>query len=165
MDIRWMIRRDLSEVLAIENASFDYPWGEDELLQKLRMRNCIGMVAKSPDEEVLGFMVYLFKKSDLSLLNFAVAPDVRRSGVGAAMVNKLIDKLSPQRRIKICLTIRETNVAGQLFFRSQGFLATEIIPENYHDTNEDAYAMNYTVNDAPRGERTHQHIRRDIDRD
>ena len=30
--IRWMIRRDMPEVLAIEAESFEFPWLEGELL-------------------------------------------------------------------------------------------------------------------------------------
>ena len=34
--IRWMIRRDMPEVLAIEHASFEFPWCEEEFLRVLR---------------------------------------------------------------------------------------------------------------------------------
>ena len=33
--IRWMIRRDMPEVLAIEHAGFEYPWCEEEFLRVL----------------------------------------------------------------------------------------------------------------------------------
>ena len=52
--IRWMIRRDMPEVLAIEHASFEFPWCEEEFLRVLRQRNCIGMVAEY-GERVVGF--------------------------------------------------------------------------------------------------------------
>jgi ribosomal-protein-alanine N-acetyltransferase len=52
-----MIRRDMPEVLAIEHASFEYPWCEEEFLRVLRQRNCIGMVAEQ-GERIVGFMVY-----------------------------------------------------------------------------------------------------------
>ena len=51
--IRWMIRRDMPEVLAIEHASFEYPWCEEEFLRVLRQRNCIGMVAEH-GERIVG---------------------------------------------------------------------------------------------------------------
>src|SRR3954451_20269262 len=54
--IRWMIRRDMPEVLAIEHAGFEYPWCEEECLRVLRQRNCIGMVAEY-GERVVGFMI------------------------------------------------------------------------------------------------------------
>ena len=33
MHIRWMIRRDMPEVLRIEQASYDYPWCEEDFLR------------------------------------------------------------------------------------------------------------------------------------
>ncbi len=56
--IRWMIRRDMPEVLAIEHASFEFPWCEEEFLRVLRQRNCIGMVAEHARSRVVGFMIY-----------------------------------------------------------------------------------------------------------
>ena len=44
--IRWMIRRDMPEVLGIENSSFEFSWSEDDFIRCLRQRNCIGMVAE-----------------------------------------------------------------------------------------------------------------------
>ena len=44
--IRWMIRRDMSDVLEIENNSFEFPWFEEDFIRCLRQRNCIGMVAE-----------------------------------------------------------------------------------------------------------------------
>ncbi|MEK6238743.1 MAG: ribosomal-protein-alanine N-acetyltransferase RimI, partial [Planctomycetales bacterium] len=50
--IRWMIRRDMPEVLAIENSSFEFPWSEEDFLRSLQQRNCIGMVAEWEDSIV-----------------------------------------------------------------------------------------------------------------
>ncbi|MEM1305855.1 MAG: ribosomal-protein-alanine N-acetyltransferase RimI, partial [Planctomycetota bacterium] len=44
--IRWMIRRDMQEVLGIEQESFEFPWLEEDFIRCLRQRNCIGMVAE-----------------------------------------------------------------------------------------------------------------------
>ena len=44
--IRWMIRRDMPEVLQTEQLSFEYAWNEEDFLRCLRQRNCIGMVAE-----------------------------------------------------------------------------------------------------------------------
>ena len=79
--IRWMIRRDMPEVLAIEHAGFEFPWCEEEFLRVLRQRNCIGMVAEL-GERVVGFMIYELHKSKLNILDFAVHPEFRRQGGG-----------------------------------------------------------------------------------
>lgn len=140
--IRWMIRRDMPEVLAIEESSFEFPWAEADFIRYLRKRNCIGMVAEY-DERVVGFMIYELHKNQLHVLNFSVRPDVRRRNIGKQMVNKLVSKLSQQRRNRILLEIRETNLAAQLFFRKLGFKATSVLRDYYDDTVEDAYVMQY----------------------
>lgn len=145
--IRWMIRRDMPEVLAIEHAAGDFPWCEEEFLRVLRQRNCIGMVAEY-GERVVGFMIYELHKSKLQVLNFAVAPEARRQGVGRQMVAKLVGKLSTHRRTKIVLHVRETAMAAQLFYRVQGFRAGEVVREHYEDTGEDAYVMQYYYDES-----------------
>jgi len=145
--IRWMIRRDMPEVLAIEHASFEYPWCEEEFLRVLRQRNCIGMVAEY-GERVVGFMIYELHKNRLHVLDFATHPEFRRQGVGHQMVAKLVGKLSSHRRTRIALSVRETNLAGQLFFRIEGFRAMEVLCEHYMDTAEDAYVMQYVLDES-----------------
>ena len=145
--IRWMIRRDMPEVLAIEHGSFEFPWCEEEFLRVLRQRNCIGMVAEY-GERVVGFMIYELHKSRLQVLNFAVAPEFRRQGVGHQMVAKLVGKLSSQRRSRIALCVRETNLPAQFFFRVVGFRAVEVVREHFQDSGEDAYAMHYHLDES-----------------
>ena len=79
----------------------------------------------------------------LSLWAIAVASDYRRRGVGSQMVAKLIAKLSSQRRTRIVLEVRETNLAAQLFFRENAFRAVSVLRAYYDDTPEDAYLMQY----------------------
>ncbi len=142
--IRWMIRRDMPEVVAIEQQSFDLPWSEDEFLRVLRQRNCIGMVAEQA-ERVVGFMIYELHKYRLEILNFAVHPAHRHEGIGAQMVEKLKGKLSAHRRTRIVLMARESNLTAQLFYRAVGFRATEVVRDYYEDTAEDGYLFQYAL--------------------
>jgi ribosomal-protein-alanine N-acetyltransferase len=140
--IRWMIRRDMPSVLGIESASFEFPWTEDEFIRCLRQRDCIGMVAEWA-ERVVGFMIYELHRTRIHILSFAVHPDHRRQAIGTAMMEKLASKLSYQRRNRIVLEVRETNLEAQLFFRSLGFRATGVLRNFYEDSTEDAFLMQY----------------------
>ena len=145
--IRWMIRRDMPEVLAIEHAGFEYPWCEEEFLRVLRQRNCIGMVAEH-GERIIGFMIYELHRSNIHVLDFATHAEFRRRGVGRQMVAKLVGKLSNQRRSRISLDVRETNLHAQLFFKVLGFRAMAVVREHYADTGEDAYSMQYHLDES-----------------
>jgi len=140
--IKWMVRRDMPEVLAIEAESFDFPWLKEDFIYHLRKRNIIGMVAKcfDEDEKVVGFMIYMLQKRKIELLNFGVARKWRRLSIGTQMVEMLKKKLSVERRSSILLRVQERNLGAQLFFRSMGFRALSV-ERRYWDTDVDAYLM------------------------
>jgi len=144
MDIRWMIRRDMPEVLAIENACYEHPWSESEFVTALRQRNIIGMVAEV-DDRVAGYMVYELFAGELWVLNIAVDPKMWRNLIGAAMVNKLKGKLSKDRRTKIVADVRESHYKAQLFFKSIGFICTECVQDCYADSEDCAYRFVFNL--------------------
>lgn len=146
--IRWMIRRDMAEVQTIERENFEFPWCERDFIRCLRTRNCVGMVAEF-GERVVGFFIYELHKTRVHVLNFAVDPEFRRLGVGRQMVAKLVAKLGAERRVRITLEVRETNLAAQLFFRSAGFRAVSVLRAYYEDSPEDAYLMQYRFGESP----------------
>lgn len=145
IEIPWMIRRHMDDVLRIEGECFPMPWSEEDFIRCLRQRNAIGMVAKVFDD-VAGYMVYELHRNRLHVLNFAVAPAFMRRGVGTAMVKKLKGKLcaSAERRNRIMLEVRETNLDAQLFWKSQGFRAVMVVKDFYeYAPGEDAYLFRF----------------------
>lgn len=144
VQIRWLIRRDMAEVLEIEQSSFEFAWTEEDFLCCLRQRNCIGMVAEH-NHRIVGFMIYELHRDKLQILNFAVSESYRRRTVGRQMVLRLVDRLSQQRRKEISLEVRERNLPAQQFFKSQEFKAVDVLRGHYDDTSEDAYLMRYSL--------------------
>ena len=142
--VRWMIRRDMAEVLDIEQEAFEFPWSDDDFTRCMRQRNCIGMVAEIADS-IVAFVIYELHRSRLHVINFAVRRSHRRLGIGTQMMDKLVAKLSPERRDRIVLEVRERNLPAQLFFRSLGYRATSVLKDFYQDTTEDAYLMQYVL--------------------
>lgn len=148
--IRWMIRRDIPEVLRIENASFEFAWAEEEFIRVQRQRNCIGMVAEVC-ELIAGYVIYELTRNGLRVLNFAVRPDCRRRSIGSLMVNKLKSKLN-DRRTKIELHLRESNLVAQKFFAANGFKAIGVVRGFYTDwSGEDAYLFRHQHREACTG--------------
>lgn len=148
IQLRWMIRRDMPEVLSIEQEAFEFPWSDEDFTRCLRQRNCIGMVAEVGDS-VVAFMIYELHRTRLHVLNFAVRRSHRRLGIGSQMMGKLFAKLSVERRDRILLEVRERNLPAQVFFRSLGYRAISVLKDFYEDSTEDAYLMQYLSAEAP----------------
>lgn len=145
--IRWMIGRDMPEVLDIENHASESPWSEDDFSTALRQLNIIGTVAEY-DYQVVGFVVYELHKSRLQLINVAVHQDLQRQGIGRQIVEHIKNKPAVARRSLVMLDVRETNLTAQRFFRAMGFKAVSILRDFYRDTTEDAYLMQCRVQKA-----------------
>ncbi len=144
VQIRWMIRRDLPEIIDIYNSHFDDIWTEEDVLILLRQGNCIGMVVEY-ENKIIGFMLYELHKSKLRILSLVVHLEYQRQGIGSYMIQKLKDKLSQQRRKEIVLEVDETNLTALLFYKSLGFKANSILRNYYVNTGNDAYKMIYDI--------------------
>lgn len=143
----WLVRSHMPQVLAIESASFEYPWCKDDFVSVLRQRNCIGYIVRE-DKKVVAFTLYELHKGKLDILNLAVHPDHRRQGYGRQLVERLIDKLSQQQRHTLRTTCWERNLPAQLFFRALGFRVTEIDRSGYPEAgrpDDDSYVMEYRL--------------------
>jgi ribosomal-protein-alanine N-acetyltransferase len=140
--VRWMIRRDLDDVMMIDRESFSDYWTEDEFHQHLTLRDGIGLVAEA-DREIVGFMLYRLYPEAYMISRMAVHSQYRHSGVGTAMIDRMKSKMGyHKKRCRIITHVRERNLGGQLFLQRQGFVCTEQA-YGWFD-GEDAYRMEYS---------------------
>ena len=144
VQVRWMVRRDFAQVLEIEQACFEFPWTEEEFRQCLQQPNCLAIVAEH-EGRVIGFVVYETPKSSIFVTNIAVDPEFQRRNVARQMIQKLVSKMIYQRRHKIIIEIRETNLSALLCFRALGFRAVTVLKNYYDDQSEDAYVLQYRL--------------------
>lgn len=141
--IRWMVRRDMKEVLAIEKNSFEFPFTPEDFENELRRRDVVGMVSEV-DGEVAGYILYSIRKHRMDIVVLAVAEKRRRQGVGERLVNMLKGKVNNQNKRRIRTHVRETNLPALIFFRKHGFLATTILKDFYEtDCPDDCYVMEW----------------------
>ena len=146
--IRWMIRADFPEVLAIENETepvLSFRWDESVLLHALRERNVVGMVADL-DHLIAGYMIYSLDKHSINILKFAVSPSCQRRGIGEAMAVKMERKLEPGRRTLITTTICERRIPAICFARAMGWRATGIVKGGYGE--DDGYIFEYRIDET-----------------
>ncbi len=129
LTIRWLVRADLADVLAIEATCFRSPWAAEDFTRLLRRRDVIGLVAEE-GAALLGYAIYTLRQAQFELLNLAVGLPWQRSGVGQAIVEKIKGKLGGSRqRRSIVAHVAAANLPAQLFLRACGFRATDEIAD------------------------------------
>ncbi len=149
--VRWMLRRDLPEILAIESQGAVHPYCEEDYLVHLRDKKTIGMTTEDSKGRIIGGMVYELEKNNIKIFRFIVASCQRRQGVGTEMIKKLIAKLSSARRYSISISVPETCLGMQLFFKQMQFTAIGVNHGQFsHEddgTDEDGYQFEYQIGD------------------
>lgn len=141
--VRWLIRRDLAQVVEIEQLCFPSPWSEKEFLEYLRNRSCIGYVVTPAgnDRQVLGFAIKQFAVDRAEITNLAVHPSCWRRGHGRRLVAHLQAEVERRELLLVC--VRETNVTAQVFFRACGFRLTHVERDFYADIDEERYCFEW----------------------
>ena len=142
--IRWMQTKDLDFVTSIELKNNEFYSTRDDIINLLRRKSVVGIVALE-EEEIIGFIIYELMNRRIQMLDMGVHQDYHKKGIGSFMINELKDNLSPKKRTKISVEVRETNLGFQLFLQKNNFLAIEVLKDYFPDTNEDAFVMSYIL--------------------
>ncbi len=124
--IRWAKRDDIPSILRIDRAASHRPLTEQSLERLFHQRQTICHVIEAHNE-VLGFMVHILEKKFLSIERISIKPTARRQRAGMALIDKLVGKLSTQRRRYLVYRVCERDLARHLFLTKCGMTATEVI--------------------------------------
>jgi len=138
---------DLDQICTIEQRSFRDPWSKTAFLYLKELKNIFFIVA-CYGERILGYTIAAVKRSDnqaadkregAHLLNLAVAPDLRRRGIGEALLQNLEQTLIRNEVQYIDLEVRASNQQAISFYLNQNFKEKRVVPLYYID--EDAIVM------------------------
>jgi len=149
-------RGDIDAILAI-GAELDDPSPTahemDSLLVKPGIK-CLVVESELLDQtnKLAGFVIIRNLPQHIQFHSLAVRSAVRRMGVGRTLVSWVLRDLSASRRKRASAYVRESDLDGQLFFRSCGFRAKVPIVKSYFPdadgtTFEDAYLFQITLKD------------------
>ena len=128
--VRWMIHRDLKDVVAIDVAATCAPWSKDDYKSRLSQRNTVAMVIELPrvgrrKPVIVGSMVYQLHKQHVELERIIIKPEVQLRSFGRQLISELRSRLTRERRTRIKVTVEESNPRLLLFLQAVGFSAVE----------------------------------------
>ena len=136
-------RSDLPEILAIEKSSFPAPWSIRLFAQELEAKTSRLLVVRrvlDTGPQLVGYVCWSFVVGEIHLLNLAVHPEGRRSGIGKRLLERVIDAARAGRAEVVYLEMRETNLVAARLYSSAGFVQVGC-RRNYYGRGENAVVM------------------------
>lgn len=144
LSVRKMEARDTAAVLSIQSACPELARWTSRDYSRVAEGEMAGWVAENGEPAgsmVTGFIVARRVASDLEILNFAVTPERRHRGVGAALLNQALAWGATYSAEKTFLEVRVSNLAAIRFYEHHGFEVTGRRPRYYTAPIEDALVL------------------------
>lgn len=149
--IRRMESADIPEVFAIDKASAALYWPERSYHFEVETNDASRpFVAAGPDGRILGFIVFWRIIDEAHLANFAVSADVRREGIGRALLMHGLRVCYDEGARVSFLEVRSGNVPAVHLYETSGYHTESIRRHYYQDNHEDALLMNLDPADYER---------------
>ena len=146
---------DLDAVMEIERRSFPEPWSAGLFLHELKVPFSQTILARAAHDsaEVLGYICRWLVGDEIHILNLAVHPERRRSGVGRALVDLTLREAERREARIITLEVRRENASAIALYRSLGF-SERGVRRNYYGRGQDAIIMSRVRREAAAGDAT-----------
>jgi len=117
--IRPMSEDDVSEVIAVERASYQFPWSEGIFRDCLR----VGYVCRvvTVNEAIIGYGVMSVGAGEAHILNLCIGESYRCRGVGRRLLTYLVDRGAAAGMNEAFLEVRPSNTSAIRLYLSVGF--------------------------------------------
>ena len=139
LHIRRLIYADLPQIITVERRAFPTPWSLAMFVLELSKSSGVCLAAMR-GEVLVGFMICSRYDTVWHIMNVAVDPAHRRSGIATALIEGLIERINDSRA-RYTLEVRESNVGAITLYERYGFRAAGRRRRYYQDNGEDAVIM------------------------
>ncbi len=147
-----MSEHDLLEVVEIEEQSGLSRWGWAAYYAELQTGNRDLMLVARPTHSAIiqsgpiaGYIVARETAGELHINNVAVRPEYRRRGIGAGLLNRVMEEAKRRHAHAAFLEVRSANHAAQALYEKSGFRAIARRADYYSEPREDAVVMSLVL--------------------
>ena len=119
VQIRPMSESDVLDVIAVERASYQFPWSEGIFRDCLR----VGYVCRvvTVNEKIVAYGVMSVGAGEAHILNLCVGEPYRCQGVGKRLLTYLIERGNAAGMAEAFLEVRPSNTSAIRLYLSLGF--------------------------------------------
>ncbi len=134
-----MIPSHFDRVIKIERVVFSTPWKRRDFEFARNRENGFCRVVMVGCE-LVGYVVGFLIDREFHLVNFAIAPDFQRKGLGRKTLKAVFDLLEKMAQV-VSLEVRMSNCAAIDLYKKMGFETIAIRKAYYTHPREDALVM------------------------
>ncbi|MGG0241053.1 ribosomal protein S18-alanine N-acetyltransferase [Bacillus rhizoplanae] len=138
---RNMKEEDISQIVAIEEASFATPWTAEAFERELNMNEYAHYVVLETEEGILGYCGLWVILDESHITNIAVLPQYRGQRLGEALLQEVMNKARALGGNTMTLEVRVSNEVAKKLYRKFGFQNGGIRKRYYTDNYEDGLVM------------------------
>ncbi|WP_306387771.1 ribosomal protein S18-alanine N-acetyltransferase [Microbacterium sp. MPKO10] len=142
IEIRDATRDDLDAIMELERSSFaPDDWSRDSMQREILSEHTRYLVA-ADDEYIVGYGGVLAPSgsADADIQTIAVAPEHRRTGIGRALMTRLVSVAASAGARGVFLEVSAESAGAQQLYLSLGFTQIGVRPR-YYRGGIDAFVM------------------------
>jgi len=148
ISVRPLAARDIEAVVAIETDAFTTPWQADTFAGLLDRESVELLVMTDASDAVIGYSVLWCILEQGELANIAIIPERRGSGLGARLLDHVMEVARVRGVEKLFLEVRASNVAAIGLYERVGFEEVGLRRGYYEHPKEDARVMLVALTDG-----------------
>lgn len=134
--------RDLDAVVEIGRASFVNPWTREMLRWELEHSRVAHLyVLRVPGIPVAAYCAFWLVRDELHINSLAVRPELRRQGMGRALLRYVLAEGARLGARRATLEVRRSNTAALNLYTQVGFVVAAARPNYYTNPPEDALVL------------------------
>ncbi len=134
---------DAPDLSVAERICFPFdPWSEGMFCSALENPSCkIYAVIDMQMSKILAYAVYYVCGDEADLANIATMPEMRRHGIGGALLDETLEISRRGGVLRTFLEVRESNESARGLYLSRGFAEIGKRRRYYRNPTEDAILM------------------------
>ena len=131
----------LDAILEIEKQCFSTPWSKNSFASGLTAPNLQSCFTALHGDRIAGYVCIFHLFEEGEILNVAVSPTFRRSGIGQALLDRAFTCLKEKGAERVTLVVRKSNEAAKNLYLKNGFSPIAVRKNYYSAPTEDGIVM------------------------
>ena len=140
-NIRLVQRRDVPDLLVIENAQFPEPWTKGMLLDEIQNVETRRYTVAEQKGTIVGYLGVMFVLDELHINTIGTLPGFERRGIASSLLKEMWPVAIERGVTKASLEVAVSNVGAQALYYRFGFAPVGVRKNYYERIKEDALVL------------------------